>query len=368
MSDLPVRVTPEERSFKHELLLEEKPVSGLWVNDMVMRVGTCPVRMGGIGGVWTDEAHRMKGYSRRVLENSNVWMAENGFDCATLFGIPDYYHRFGYAPCLVHSEWEVRTRDAERAALNLEARPFTPEDLPALRGIYAAGNAARSGSIARDERTRWARKGSWYGTEAEGVVFADAGGEIEAYAVCDQAKDRVKIVEAGARQLETYGDVLRWAANRAVALRVENVTFLVPPDHPCAEFLTVFGARHTARYPRNGEGMGRILRLHDFLRKTLPEWTRRAAAAARPGQSLRLETDIGDATLAWNGEAVELAEGPEAAGTARLPQSRLMQLAMGYHSPDIVLSFPEVQAEGDLTLLRTLFPRQFPYMWAADHF
>jgi hypothetical protein len=42
-------------------------------------------------------------------------MAENGFDCATLFGINDYYHKFGYAPCLTWNEWKIQTRDAERA-------------------------------------------------------------------------------------------------------------------------------------------------------------------------------------------------------------------------------------------------------------
>ena len=277
MIDPEIKITHKDTYFEHELILEEKTVSGLAVWDLEMRIGVASVRMGGIGGVGTDDKHRNKGYSRRVLENSNAWMEAEGFDCATLFGIPDYYPKFGYGVCLLDCGWEVRTREAERANLTLTVRPSTEDDLPVLRDLYAANSATLTGSIVRGEKTRWFAKGSRYGHPAEGVVFTDASGQVVAYAARDKEEDRVMVCEVGASSPEQFESVLRWAADRAVELRLEKITFQLPPGSLLADFLTQYGAKQTNRFPRQAGGMGRLLNLNAFLEKTLPEWTRRAS-------------------------------------------------------------------------------------------
>src|SRR2546423_11139250 len=147
--DNEIRVTQEERSTHHELLLDGKSVSGLWLLDLRMRIGESFVRMGGIAGVGTSEEHRNRGYSRRVLEHSTRWMEENEFDCAILFGIDDFYHKFGYGVCLPDCRFEVRTRDAERATGVLTARPFTAADVPAVSRIYEAACCDLTGCLQR---------------------------------------------------------------------------------------------------------------------------------------------------------------------------------------------------------------------------
>jgi len=371
MSNLEIKVTQEDHATRHDLLLEGRSVSRLWVIDLVMRVGIASVHMGGIGGVETDDEHRNRGYARRVLEHSNRWMTENGYDCATLFGISDFYDKFGYAVCLADHRVTVRTRDAERAERTLDVRPFAPDDLPALREIYAANNADLTGSIVRDETRDWFRKGSWYERRADAFVFTDANGGIVAYAACDRADDEVVVCEVGAQSLACYADIVRWAADRAVERRVGKITFVLPPDSPLSAYLTQFGAKQTLEYPRNGGGMGRLLRLDSFVEKTLPEWTRRAAAsrAVQPGDSLRMETDIGSVTLRWTGKTMELDDTtPKECEVVRLSQSRLMQLAMGYYGADSALAFADVEAAGDLRLFQTLFPRRLAHMWTTDHF
>src|SRR5581483_3710159 len=370
MADLEIRVTEQDRYTEHQLMLAEQAVSGLAIVNLVMRVGVTAVHMGGIAGVWTDKNHRYKGYARRVLEHSNRWMAEHEYDCATLFGIDDFYDKFGYAVCLPDCRVEVRTREAERASGTLAVRPFTPEDLPAVRELYASNNADLTGSIVRDETSSWLQKGSGYGVPVEVFVFTGGTDEIVAYAARDNTDEKVVVTEAGARHPRYYADIVRWAAERAVALRVETIAFLIPPDSLLAAHLTLYGASQRLSFPRNGGGMGRILRLHDFFRKTLPEWTRRASAvpSLSAGTALRLETDIGDLTLRWTGSAVELETTTQASGTVCLPQSRLMQLAMGYYSAALALSLSEMEAHGDLGLFHALFPRLLAYMWRADHF
>jgi predicted acetyltransferase len=367
-AEMTIRVTPDEKNFHHELRCGEETVSELWVVNLTMRIGVAEVRMGGIAGVGTPQQHRNKGYSRRCLENSNPWMTEEGFDCATLFGISDYYDKFGYAPCLASNTWTLPTRDAERAELHLNARPMEESDLPTLHDLYAQNNTALTGSIVRNDRVKWPQKGSWYGTPSETFLFTNSAGEAVAYATRDKANDRARIIEVGASDPIHYPSILRWAADYAVACRCENIGFLLPTDHPCAQTLTRYGVKLETHFPRNGAGMGRLLRLESFFEKTLPEWTRRAQATTNPGSSLRLETDIGNITLEWTGDAVALSSQSSVAGTVQLPQYRLMQLAMGYHSADFAPCLPGVTTSGDLTLFQTLFPRRSPYMWVADHF
>jgi len=365
--DPTVRVEQRDNIFEHEVVDGDEVLSSLVVWDFQMRIGVSQVRMGGIGGVETPRKHRNKGYARRCMEHSNAWMEKEGFDCAVLFGIPDFYHKFGYAPCLSSTEWSMPTRDAERAELRLRVRPFEDDDLPALREIYSANNAALTGSIVRNENSKWARKGSWYGVHAEMFVFEDNSGRIAAYAVRDKATDRSKIVEVGAIGAAHYPSLIRWAADYAVECRSEAVVFLVPEAHPCGQAMIAYGAKRETTYPRNGSGMGRIIRLNPFVEKTLPEWTRRAQWASRPGSSIGIETDIGNATLSLLGGEV-VCSAADAAGTVRLPQFRLMQLAMGYYDAQSAIHLPDVETAGDPTFFNTLFPRCTAYMWSSDHY
>jgi hypothetical protein len=369
--DPDIRITAEEgRGTRHELFLAGKSVSRLAVWDLRMRVGSVPVRMGGIGGVATEREYRMRGLSRRVMENSTRWMAAEGFDCATLFGIRDFYDKYGYAACMLVPRFEVRTRDAERARGSLTVRPYEDGDREAVRALYEAGNDGLTGTICRGEGWKGFRKGSDYFTSTEVVVFCDAGARVAAYAGRDQTEERVRVFEAGAAAPGYYADVVRWAAERAVELRLERISFCCPADHALADHLTWYGAHIEADFPRCSSGMGRLIDLSRFMTATLPEWTRRLrdGSTLRPGASVRFATDIGAVTLRWTGEEARLDADERADGDVRLPQWLLFQMAMGYRTPEVALAHPEAQSAGDLRLLPALFPRRWPTMWPADHF
>jgi predicted acetyltransferase len=361
-------VTEGANQAHHELYVDGVSVSELWVVYRTMRIGGATVRMGGIASVGTLKEHRNRGYSRRVLENCTEWMAAQGFDCATLFGIPDYYHRFGYAPCLIDCELTIATRRAERAEPRRTRRPFTPEDRPALARIYAEQNARQTGSVERSADSEWFAHGSSWYRRTEAWVFCDPTGRPAAYAARDASDEAVTVCDLGAATAADYADILRWAADCAIELRCGEIRFHLPLGHPFADYAAHFGARVTATYHPDSDGMGRILNLETFLRAIAPELATRARAAdASPG-SVRLETDLGASVLTWDGAAVGVTAGGEAQSTVRLPQHRLMQAAMGYHSGEIVLALPEASLEGDGALFRALFPHRPGYMWLPDHF
>ena len=91
----------EGRSHRREMLIdEETEIAHLWVIDFQMRIGTAQVRMAGIGDVYTNRQYRMKGYMRHLYEDTLNYMTAEGYDVSMLFGIPNFYTKFGYATSL----------------------------------------------------------------------------------------------------------------------------------------------------------------------------------------------------------------------------------------------------------------------------
>src|SRR3954465_13156032 len=78
------------------LQLDGKQVSRAVIVPMLMRIGAAVVRMDGIGGVGTEEEFRHRGYSRRVMETAVQQMQRGDAALSTLFGIQDFYQKFGY--------------------------------------------------------------------------------------------------------------------------------------------------------------------------------------------------------------------------------------------------------------------------------
>ena len=93
--------------------------------------------MGGIAGVDTNEEHRNKGYSRRVMEDCTAFMTENGFDVAMLFGIPNFYPKFGYAT-VIPETWiylEMGRRSIEDLAIDPDVS-VSEETIPMLETLF----------------------------------------------------------------------------------------------------------------------------------------------------------------------------------------------------------------------------------------
>jgi len=111
-----ITTTDEEHYHKRELWLDDNTcVSQLYVIDFMMRIGSTPVRMAGIGGVHTDRQHRKKSYMRALYEDSVTYMIDQGYCVSVLFGIENFYIKWGYATSLAQYVAKVKTRDAESA-------------------------------------------------------------------------------------------------------------------------------------------------------------------------------------------------------------------------------------------------------------
>lgn len=276
--------------WKIEIVERGKSVSRLWIVDKVMRIRGGQVRIGGISTVGTDEKWRGRGLARRLMEAALELMIREKYPASVLHGIPDFYDAFGYGCCLPDYEVKIALSDLEKTQGNVRGtepfklRAMRPADRPAVARLYNRENAERPGSIVRDAKTwrGFPRSVGWF--MKPGVRLAvDASDRPRGYVVFD-ARGECRVAEAGGAGAAVNDALLAFLAARARSLRAEEITMVLPPDHPLALHARARGARHVVRYPRNGEFMGRVIDAQAFAAALgAAKGPKRGAAAATKG-------------------------------------------------------------------------------------
>lgn len=357
-----------EGGWKVELVEDKKSVSRLWIVDRQMRVGRCPVWVGGIAGVGTDNQYRLQGLSRRVIDAAIELMKREGYDATFLFGISDFYHKFGFATCMPERYLYLNTRDAERAKKKWAIRAMRKSDLAQVARIYNRDNARRTASVVRDRKWGGFYMGSDFGIVPKVSVVVDARERVCGYVSYDEVDDRCRAAEVGGEGEQVFATILHFLARRAVALRRQEISLSIPVDHPFARYCRSFGCRDSTDFARSAGPMGRIINLQAFIGKILPELEDRWGAVDR-GLVLALKTDIGSCALGWKRGKLRVDEALEGTLGVSLKQDAFMQLAMGYLTAGDLKNGGKLQAgTAALALLERLFPLQTAHMWWSDRF
>ncbi len=351
-------------------------VSRLWAGTVLMRVGSAVVKTGGIAGVSTDPKHRLQGYSRLVMEEAHRFLLETGHELSLLFGLPGIYDRFGYAPVLAETTTTVTTADARAALTALSAgrgtsRPLRETDWPAVLDLYHSSTQRRSGSIVRPVES-W--QGYRYGTEWDcgtRTVIVQAGREILAFATFDDAPDRCRVADLGFKDRNAFTALLETITCRAEEDGLADFELKLPVDHAFVVFCRRCGASVRTAYERNAGGMARILALRplmESLSELLVARLRASTCADRKGV-LELRTDAESIALELPDGRLRSPEPGEPGRLVSLPQSRLVQLVMGYRGIEDIAAEDDVEVAPEaLAIVDALFPVGHPWIAMPDRF
>jgi predicted acetyltransferase len=375
MSELKIeRVKLSDYSWRVQLYEDDERVAGLWLHIMKMRIGSVPVSMAGIGGVATSEKHRNKGYASIVMWDSIALMEEKDWEFSLLFGIPDFYHRFGFGSVFPDSELVVETEVLALAGRPVSIRAFKKADAPSLRRLYARLSAQRTGSAARRSGWTYFDRAAHYSRPGKTLLSVDGKGRVTGYAtwnVDERRERRFNVSEIVGKSPEIHTALASAVGKEAKRAGCEQVRFYVPPDDPFGEFCSRFGCGWEIFYSRNAGAMGRIVQLDRLFSKLESELRRRwAASDLRYTDTISLVTDIGTVGLRIQGRKLSVTE-RLAKGSVRvkMPQLKLAQLVTGYRDVED-LSFDEDVSAPRRThaALDVLFPKQQGYMWWSDRF
>jgi predicted acetyltransferase len=376
-----IRRTPNydsRGSMRIQLLDNGIDVARLSAPTFDMRIGSAIVKTGGIAGVGTDEERRGQGHARIILNDSTRYFTETGHDMALLFGIPDFYHKFGYAPVLPGVLFRIPIHNLNETELpqrtgNYSVRPMEPDDFAAVLDIYDAQNGRRNGCFVRS-REGWSgfRRGTQWGYPPQGMTVLSDAGQVIGYYVIDGVHGECRISEVGFAEYTHFRFVLAAIAEEANRKAASEVRAILPPDHPFAVLCRgTSGGTTEVTYHRCKDGMARIINVHSLFTNLAGELTQRLANSSLAGTSgaLRIKTDIGAVGLLLEGGQVGVGHTDKDDWQLQVPQRYLAQLVMGYRGIDEVAMEDGVHFDaGARTLLDTLFPTRMPWLPTPDWF
>ena len=362
-------------SWLFRFFYNDEPVSRLWVHDLNVRFGEAVVRMGGIGGVWTEEAYRKRGFARRLLETANDYMRDEGFDIASLFGISNFYERWGYVPVGAEYRLKVQVDNLKGTELKHRVMDFCEGHRLDVLRIYEQNNLHRICSVVRNPEswTGFVRGTDWF-VEADVKVFVNELGEVVGYVSLDKVAERTAIAEVGFATPKVFESIVAFLAQRASEHGHDEITLLLPPDHEFAIYLRRYGCIAVQEFNRSGGFMARIINLESLMAKLSTELSRRVAKESWLNgceKDFAIVTDIGEVLVRVRSGRVEVEPVAYASVAERLelPQGKLTQLLMGYQTIDTLMAAQDVRCSPDLVpLLRVLFPPAYPYIWWSDRF
>ncbi|MDQ3702989.1 MAG: GNAT family N-acetyltransferase [Chloroflexota bacterium] len=412
--DVTFRELPDGRT-RVEATLDGQKVSHLQIVPLTIRVGAATLRMDGIADVATETQHRQQGYARRMLQATVDYMRRRDAALTMLYGIPDFYGRFGYATAGPDHLLHLKTTESAPALPDgWSARALADTDLPHLQRLYELGTARSSGAAVRAE-TSWVwaqlREGisaaptdapadaaagapSASGPGAACRVLVGPDGRVDAYAWRGAGFWYLDMMERRDGDAFCLAEVMAGspgAADAALALcrqwgaeaghargrPITTISLGLPPDSLVAAAAMFQDATFERRFAPAADSMARVLDIDRLLTALAPELTERVRVAElRQTTTLTIETEegVGALLLTPDGAAVVPPGGAAAQGApeslnARLPQSDLARLALGAFPPqDLLDRLPLPLADRTRDLLGTLFPARYPHMYWPDRY
>src|SRR5215208_6694666 len=392
------------------LQLHGRQISRVVIVPMVMRIGAAVVRMDGIGGVSTEEEFRNRGYSRRVMETAVQQMRQGDAALSTLFGIEDFYQKFGYETTGPEYTVVVPLADAGAPTRSLPRgwrfRPLTVDDMPAVMRLYHANTRRATGALVRldagDDPSETKRLAgvnpdarkiglrAWNRLQGIAVepgedacrVLVDQSGRIGAYAwfganwwMGVRRRDlpgAFHIAEGMARDAEVADTLLvacrTWAEE--AGSDGDGIALAISAEGPVAWAAAYEGGQMLGVYTRGGNFMGRVLDLGRLLRLLQPELAARVRSARLPFQGrLTFRTDEDEAAIVIRDDDVQV-DGRASGGlVVELPQTALARLCLGGFDPaDVLARLPNPPDREVKAVLRALFPRRMPHIYPMDRF
>ena len=376
-------ITGDDEIAKVAMYVDDVEVSWALVKWFDLRFGASVIRVGGIGGVETAAAFRNRGYARRLLDATVRFVERSDAPLLTLFGIPGFYHRFGFLP--LGPDYMLQVRDS--ATLPQPdpahiARPAQEADLPAIRAIWAGESPGLTGRVIRaDDQDSWVQlRKSITGGRNDCRVVTDASGAVLGYAWLVQhhwymggfredGKNNLDIGEAGAISPVGADAVLAMLPAWRDEREARDIVLALPPrQHSVGRASQLCDVTAEAEFHANESYMGRTVGSDDLLRQLVPEFHNRWQAAA-PDWRGTIDFAIGEErTRLQFDDGVSVVDAAGVADcTITLSPGECARLVFGAFDPDDLL-WRSGADERTREVGGILFPQGETYIEPADRF
>jgi predicted acetyltransferase len=347
-------------------LIDGRVVAALRLTTETLQIGEARLKMGGIGWVVTAADCRRRGLASRLLRDTMTLMRAHRYHVSMLFGIPNFYHKFGYATSIVDHSVSLDTTEALCCDNPFSVHRAKPGDIPAMVKLHQRGESQIACTLIRNSshvRNKWTRFSEWF-------VLRDDRGKVVAYFLVGRNNNTLCIEEAGLEEFGLAAAVIASVAEIADRESLAHIRFFLPPPHDLSRYLQQFRATFEARRDRNAGGMLAFVDVGETLESMIPEWESRIADS--PACDARTEL-----TLVLNHDSFRIRVNRGAVDVAAMPgrnkltvtNEELIHLITGYRSIFDLLEVARTVITRDARLLASaIFPSRHPFVWKFDQF
>lgn len=345
-------------------ILDGRIVTHFGVWDYQMRVGRSRLRTAGVGLVATHGEYRNRGLMARTVAGAIPAMREAGYDLSVLFGIGNFYHRFGYTRAWSLPHYFLEAKELPQDGPRGKVFDLPCEPTPALDRLYNRCFATTTGTAVRPfYRTR--TFGGYLRRKCRG--WGPSRKRLSGYVLYEIEASRLKCVEAVGDPEATLR-VLGRLARESACSEVQFIT--LPYNSALARRLRRGNSRFELHHRRSGEAMARTIDLARTLENLSGELTRRLGTSPMAAWS-------GELLVANREESALLSVrqgriGVNAGGRSRhaiCGGDEITQLLLGTDDPQEIATEFQMRLSGDVKkLLPVLFPNHHPVLHSADHF
>ena len=340
-----------------------KTASVVQIFDRSMRIGNCVVRLGGVGSVGTDPAHRRAGYSSEVIRDTVRYMRTADYDLSMLStGIHSHYAKAGWVMYPTYGMEVTLPPTLGEAPTDITIEQCEPNrDLPALQTIFDQFNADRTGTFVKSVEY-WVNRPTWRPYDPSLYWVAKRGGTTVAYLLAErwQASEFGYLPNADGAMIALFSHFFRCAK----AEGVHEINSLAPSES--REIFETMGCSVRRRERTNI--MFLIVNFQSILTKIKPLLEARLRnsdfSAWRGAIRIRYEADEqtliirdGEVNIARNSGSPEI--------DLLVSQAQLLKLLFGNVSAEQVVFSNDLQIH-DIGLLDTLFPPGELFIWWLD--
>lgn len=382
--DPDIRITTDGDGVdKIALLIDGTDVSWALVSWFNLGFGASTIRMGGIGGVETQEAHRNRGYSRRVMQATGRFVERSAAPLLTLFGIPGFYHRFGFLP--LGPDYFLSVRNANMLPSlpgGMTARAAQESDLPSLEEIWRFESRGLTGHVIRGEQQdSWVRLRESIAAHRDDCrVVIDTSGSVQGYAWLvshhwymegfrEDGRNNLDIGEAGARNPAAADAVLAMLPAWRDDLGKNDIVLAIPSRHnSVGRAAQLRDVDVKIQYSVNESYMGRTTGSNDLIRALLPEFVNRWRSSGSTWQGT-LDFAVGEERTRIALDTSVLMGTPTGTAdcTVTMTPGEFARLVLCAYSPEDLLLRCGAD-ERAVSVASSLFPQQATYIYPADRF
>ena len=362
---------------EHSRIIREngKIVSHVCIIEKPLQFGPAVIKLAGIGDVFTHPEARGKGYSRLLMEDALRYMKEHDYPLTLLYGIPGYYHKFGYIEALKEYRFFVTVKDELVKDHSFSVREVQDQDIPSLLSIYR--NNFHNGCFVVDRTESCFRRLT---TRPKNfIVLLDKRNQIAGYAnIRDEITNQFVVNEAAADNPAASAALFTEIIKHAPHPVPRQIEIRMSPAMPFVRYLSRLGSELKIKTYSEGEGnaMMAIIDLQKLLTDLIPQFNLRLQRSElhRLSDQLNIETDREKVALVMkNGKIVAVEKSsPNRSDTMKLTADHryLVRNIVGSWSIENLLETTPAKCSGDSAqrLLNILFPETEPFLLPLDYF